>query len=104
MRYRAECKNRSRRPIFLVHARVAYVNRNHFIMARALLSSLRRRSIQRLANQRDSLPTRRASRLSKGMVMKQIHNERGATGWILLWLIGIPVPLLLLFFVLRGCT
>ncbi len=36
--------------------------------------------------------------------MKQILNQRGATGWILLWLIGVPIPLLLLFFVLRGCT
>lgn len=31
-------------------------------------------------------------------------DQRGASGWIFLWLIGIPVPLLLLFFVLRGCT
>ena len=25
-------------------------------------------------------------------------------GWIFLWLIGIPVPLLIIFFLLRGCT
>lgn len=31
-------------------------------------------------------------------------RERGKAGWILLWLIGIPVPILLLLFVLRGCT
>ena len=36
--------------------------------------------------------------------MKMLKDEKGAIGWILLWLIGIPVPLLLLFFVLRGCT
>lgn len=30
--------------------------------------------------------------------------QRGAVGWILLWLIGIPIPLLLLFFLIRGCT
>jgi hypothetical protein len=28
----------------------------------------------------------------------------GATGYILLWLIGIPLPILLLIFLLRGCT
>jgi hypothetical protein len=28
----------------------------------------------------------------------------GKVGWILLWLIGIPLPILLLLFVLRGCT
>lgn len=28
----------------------------------------------------------------------------GKIGWILLWLIGIPVPVLLVLFLLRGCT
>jgi len=28
----------------------------------------------------------------------------GKIGWILLWLIGVPVPILLVLFVLRGCT
>jgi hypothetical protein len=28
----------------------------------------------------------------------------GKIGWALLWLIGVPIPILLLFFVLRGCT
>lgn len=36
--------------------------------------------------------------------MKRITDERGAAGWGLLWLLGVPIPLLLLFFVLRGCT
>ena len=37
--------------------------------------------------------------------MKQmLRNQEGATGWILLWLIGIPIPVLLAFFLLRGCT
>jgi hypothetical protein len=31
-------------------------------------------------------------------------RESGALGWAFLWLIGIPVPLLLIFFLLRGCT
>jgi hypothetical protein len=31
-------------------------------------------------------------------------SARGAIGWALLWLIGIPVPILLVFFLLRGCT
>jgi len=33
-----------------------------------------------------------------------MDNEKGAIGWILLWIIGIPVPLLLLLFLVRGCT
>ncbi len=28
----------------------------------------------------------------------------GKIGWIFLWLIGIPVPILLILFLLRGCT
>jgi len=35
---------------------------------------------------------------------KRLLDERGEAGWIFLWLIGIPIPVLLLFFVMRGCT
>jgi hypothetical protein len=31
-------------------------------------------------------------------------RESGAIGWGVLWLIGIPIPVLLFFFVIRGCT
>jgi len=31
-------------------------------------------------------------------------KEKAATGYILLWLLGIPIPILLLIFLLRGCT
>lgn len=31
-------------------------------------------------------------------------SERGAIGWALLWLIITAVPILLIFFLLRGCT
>jgi hypothetical protein len=30
--------------------------------------------------------------------------ESGKIGWILLWLVGVPVPVLLILFLLRGCT
>ena len=36
--------------------------------------------------------------------MNKLNNQKGAIGWILLWLLGIPVPILLLFFIVRGCT
>ena len=32
------------------------------------------------------------------------NTEKGKIGWILLWLLGIPIPILLLVYVLRGCT
>jgi hypothetical protein len=38
------------------------------------------------------------------ILSKIIENQTGAMGWILLWAIGIPVPILLLLFMVRGCT
>ena len=31
-------------------------------------------------------------------------RQEGKVGWILLWLLGVPIPVLLLLFALRGCT
>lgn len=31
-------------------------------------------------------------------------KEAAATGYILLWLLGIPIPILFIIFLLRGCT
>lgn len=31
-------------------------------------------------------------------------NREGKIGWMLLWLLGIPIPVLLILFLLRGCT
>ena len=30
--------------------------------------------------------------------------ETGKAGYILLWLLGVPIPILLFIFALRGCT
>jgi hypothetical protein len=43
----------------------------------------------------------------KGVSEMRLANkikQAGATGYILLWLLGIPIPILLLIFLLRGCT
>jgi hypothetical protein len=47
----------------------------------------------------------RAARI-RGLVMSNDALERrsGKLGWILLWLLGVPIPVLLILFVLRGCT
>jgi hypothetical protein len=37
-------------------------------------------------------------------VNRRDRRREGAVGWVALWLLGIPIPLLLLFFLLRGCT
>jgi hypothetical protein len=31
-------------------------------------------------------------------------SEKGKIGYILLWLLGIPIPILLLVYFLRGCN
>lgn len=32
------------------------------------------------------------------------RREEGAVGWGVLWLIGVPIPILIVAFLLRGCT
>ena len=32
------------------------------------------------------------------------QNQTGAIGWILLWAIGVPIPILFLLIMVRGCT
>lgn len=39
--------------------------------------------------------------------MKYLNKKKGESGklgWIFLWLIGIPIPVLLFLFLIRGCT
>jgi hypothetical protein len=33
-----------------------------------------------------------------------MQRQQGKLGWILLWALGVPVPVLLVLFLLRGCT
>jgi hypothetical protein len=33
-----------------------------------------------------------------------LKRQEGKIGWLLLWLVGVPVPVLLGLFLLRGCT
>lgn len=32
------------------------------------------------------------------------RKQEGKMGWILLWLLGVPIPVLFALFLLRGCT
>jgi hypothetical protein len=53
------------------------------------------------------LPDKRGNRprSESGGAMRSLNNpESGKIGWLLLWLVGIPVPILLILFLLRGCT
>ena len=39
-------------------------------------------------------------------MLKRINRQvrEGKVGWILLWLLGVPIPVLILLFLVRGCT
>ena len=37
-------------------------------------------------------------------LVPKLRPQQGKIGWILLWLLGVPIPVLLLLFLLRGCT
>jgi hypothetical protein len=62
-----------------------------------------RLSVLLVAEHAKALPIRFTE---KGHVMNfnKTIQQAGATGYILLWLLGIPIPILLLIFLLRGCT
>jgi hypothetical protein len=36
-------------------------------------------------------------------LIKTPKNEQGAVGYALAWLLGIPIPILLIVFLIRGC-
>lgn len=39
-----------------------------------------------------------------GTLNRWMKHQQGKAGWILLWLLGVPIPILLVLFLLRGCT
>jgi len=36
--------------------------------------------------------------------MRDSKDQKGKIGYIILWLMGVPVSVLILIFLLRGCT
>jgi hypothetical protein len=36
--------------------------------------------------------------------MRNLKLQSGRVGWILLWALGVPIPVLLVLYALRGCT
>jgi hypothetical protein len=35
---------------------------------------------------------------------REAQERRGKAGWVLLWLLGVPIPILLIPLLIRGCT
>ena len=46
----------------------------------------------------------RAGSETRKSLLASIKNENGKIGWILLWALGVPIPILLILFAVRGCT
>lgn len=42
--------------------------------------------------------------MKKRINIRLPQKQEGAIGYIFLWILGIPIPVLFLFFLLRGCT
>jgi hypothetical protein len=38
------------------------------------------------------------------IVATRWKEQAGKVGWILLWLLGVPIPILVILFLIRGCT
>jgi hypothetical protein len=36
--------------------------------------------------------------------LKIFRNQMGEIGYILLWLLGVPIPILIVIYLVRGCT
>jgi hypothetical protein len=37
-------------------------------------------------------------------VAARLKQQAGKVGWIALWLLGVPIPILIILFLVRGCT
>jgi hypothetical protein len=48
--------------------------------------------------------TRFRARSLQWLASAPIRYQRGRMGYILLWLLGVPIPILLLIYLLKGCT
>ena len=42
--------------------------------------------------------------MSLSGVLAKWKSEEGRAGYVLLWLLGVPIPVLLAIYVLRGCN
>lgn len=49
----------------------------------------------------ESIPEINGEELMKHTI-KSVRE--GKVGWVILWLLGVPIPVLILLFLIRGCT
>ncbi len=44
------------------------------------------------------------SRLIRDSIMRGPSRQKGAMGYVLAWLLGVPIPILIIVALLRGCS
>ena len=44
------------------------------------------------------------SPLATQMIRRYRAAREGKAGWIMLWLLGVPLPILFVLYLVRGCT
>ncbi len=44
------------------------------------------------------------SKLLRQSIMRGPAKQKGAMGYVLAWLIGVPIPILIIVALLRGCS
>jgi len=59
-------------------------------------------SLQLFTQTRRKDTEERKEKLMKSL--KTFRNQTGKIGYILLWLLGIPIPILIVIYLVRGCT
>lgn len=44
------------------------------------------------------------TRLIRESIMRGRNKQKGAMGYVLAWLLGVPIPILIIVGLLRGCS
>jgi hypothetical protein len=74
----------------------------HFSPAAPVISlrTFRNRASMRFV----TFPTDLRRQVAMKLLRDRLAKQEGKAGWILLWLLGVPIPVLFVLFLLRGCT
>jgi hypothetical protein len=66
--------------------------------------SLSRQALVTLGVQGETVMSDRVDISQRGEPIHAHERERGGIGYVLLWILGVPLPVLILIALLRGCA
>jgi hypothetical protein len=72
--------------------------------SKAKYSSRQKRKAEHIEKGYEARGVSRREAAEMGPMDRARKLQGGRVGWILLWLIGIPIPVLIVLYLLRGCT